>query len=189
MRTSPAAEPRQRRVTVTAPISAIRIVGRRTRNPRSSPRAAPRGRGAGTASAGRARSPPRPQPLRQVVEAVDRLAAADEPPEEPRAPHEERAGEHDERRQAQSRCDRRAQDTVAWAGTSSPLRRLPDLRRDRGQDLVQIADHGVVGAREDRCLRIGVDGEHPLCAAAAGDVLRGAADPARRESGEIFVPV
>ena len=48
-----------------------------------------------------------------------------------------------------------------------------------GQDLVQVADHRVVGAREDRGLRVGVDREDPLRAPAAGHVLRRAADPAR----------
>src|SRR5215210_2319920 len=63
----------------------------------------------------------------------------------------------------------------------APLRsglRLSELRRDRGHDLRQVADHRVVGVREDRGLRVGVDREDLLRALAAGDVLRGAADAA-----------
>src|SRR5207342_3700809 len=47
----------------------------------------------------------------------------------------------------------------ARARQTSPLHalRLPELRRDRGHDLVQVTDHRIVGAREDRSLGIGVD--------------------------------
>ena len=51
--------------------------------------------------------------------------------------------------------------------------------RDRRHDLVQVADHAVVGAREDRRLAVGVDREQLLGALAAGHVLGRAADPAR----------
>ena len=51
--------------------------------------------------------------------------------------------------------------------------------RDRGHDLVQVADHGVVGAGEDRRLAVGVDRQQLLGALAAGHVLGRAADPAR----------
>ena len=56
--------------------------------------------------------------------------------------------------------------------------RLSQLGGDRRHDLVQVADHRVVGAGEDRRLGVGVDREDLLRALAAGDVLRGAADPA-----------
>src|SRR5215207_4641812 len=57
--------------------------------------------------------------------------------------------------------------------------RLPELLRDRGNHLGEIADHRVVGVREDWRLGVGVDGEDLLRALAAGDVLRGAADATR----------
>ena len=41
------------------------------------------------------------QALRPVVEALDRLATANEPPEEPRAPAEEHSGHCEERREGQ----------------------------------------------------------------------------------------
>ena len=44
--------------------------------------------------------------------------------------------------------------------------------------LVQVADHGVVGVRDDRRVGIGVDREDPLGALAAGHVLGRAADAA-----------
>src|SRR5207247_716149 len=62
----------------------------------------------------------------------------------------------------------------AWLCRSS----LPQLGADRRDDLVQVADHGVVSVGEDRRLGIGVDCEQLLRPLAAGDVLRGAADPA-----------
>ena len=43
---------------------------------------------------------------------------------------------------------------------------------------MQVADHRVVGVREDRRLAVGVDREQRLRALATGDVLRRAADPA-----------
>ena len=52
------------------------------------------------------------------------------------------------------------------------------LGGDRRHDLGQVADHGVVGAGEDRRLGVGVDREDLLRALAAGDVLGGAADAA-----------
>ena len=55
---------------------------------------------------------------------------------------------------------------------------LSQLGADGRDDLVQVADHGVVGAGEDRRLRVGVDGEDLLRALRARDVLRRAADPA-----------
>ena len=51
--------------------------------------------------------------------------------------------------------------------------------RDRRHDLEHVADHRVVGARQDRRLGVGVDREDLLRALAAGHVLRRAADPAR----------
>src|SRR5579872_87684 len=53
-----------------------------------------------------------------------------------------------------------------------------DLGRDRRDDLVQVADHGIVGAREDRGLGVGVDREQALGALAARHVLGGTADAA-----------
>ena len=52
------------------------------------------------------------------------------------------------------------------------------LGGDRGDDLGEVADHRVVGVREDRRLGVGVDREDLLRALAAGDVLGGAADAA-----------
>ena len=57
--------------------------------------------------------------------------------------------------------------------------RLPELGGDRGNDLVQVADHRVVGVGEDRRLGIVVDREQLLRALAPRDVLGRAADPAR----------
>src|SRR5919107_460758 len=57
--------------------------------------------------------------------------------------------------------------------------RLSELGRDRGDDLGEVADHRVVGVREDRGLGIGVDREDLLSALAPGDVLRRPADAAR----------
>src|SRR5215210_6783469 len=62
-----------------------------------------------------------------------------------------------------------------------PLRsglRLSQLGRDRRDDLGQVADHGVVRVREDCRLAIGVDREDLLRALAARDVLRRPADAA-----------
>ena len=56
--------------------------------------------------------------------------------------------------------------TAETGDASAP--RLPDLGRDRRHDLVQVADHGVVGGGEDRRLAVGVDRHQPLGALAAG---------------------
>ena len=103
-----------------------------------------------------------------VVGAVERLRRADEPHEEERATREQPARDGEQRRERDAR--RRAS---LWPS------HLPELGRDRGDDLVQVADHRVVGVREDRRLGIVVDREQRLRALAAGDVLRRAADPAR----------
>src|SRR5208282_2285586 len=50
-----------------------------------------------------------------------------------------------------------------------------DQRRD---DLVQVADNGIIGVGEDGGARVGVDGDDVLGARAARDVLDGAADAA-----------
>ncbi len=47
-----------------------------------------------------------------------------------------------------------------------------------GSTLLDVADDGVVGVAHDRRLGVGVDDDHRLGVTAAGDVLRGAADPA-----------
>src|SRR5215510_10613459 len=47
-----------------------------------------------------------------------------------------------------------------------------------GDDLVQVADDGVVGVGEDGGAGVGVDGDDVLRAGAAGDVLDGTADAA-----------
>src|SRR3954470_16290760 len=47
-----------------------------------------------------------------------------------------------------------------------------------GDDLVQVADDGVVGVGQDGGARVGVDRDDVLRAGAAGDVLNGAADAA-----------
>src|SRR5439155_18891162 len=56
---------------------------------------------------------------------------------------------------------------------------LAELRDDRGDDLVEVADHGPVGARHDRCVLVLVDHEDPFRALATDDVLDRAADAAR----------
>ena len=66
---------------------------------------------------------------------------------------------------------RRARARRRRSPSSSAAARLPKLGRDRGNDLVQVADHGVVGAREDRRFWIRVDGEDRLRALASGHVL------------------
>ena len=57
--------------------------------------------------------------------------------------------------------------------------RLPELRRDRRYDLVQVADDRVVGAGQDRGLGVGVHGEDRLRPLAPGHVLCRARDAAR----------
>src|ERR1700733_3515459 len=47
-----------------------------------------------------------------------------------------------------------------------------------GDDLMQVADHGVVGVGQDRGARVGVDRDDVLGPGAAGDVLDRAADAA-----------
>ena len=71
-----------------------------------------------------------------VVEALDRLAHPNQPDEQQRAAREQAARDQRGRRRARPRRRR-------------PLSRsrLPELGRDRRHDLVQVADHGVVGVR------------------------------------------
>jgi hypothetical protein len=62
-------------------------------------------------------------------------------------------------------------------GALSPV--LAELRDDRWDYLVEVADHGPVCARDDRCTLVLVDHEDPLGVLAADDVLDRAADAAR----------
>src|SRR5439155_27346227 len=54
-----------------------------------------------------------------------------------------------------------------------------ELRDDRRDDLVEVADHGPIGACDDRRVLVLVDHEDPLCALAADDVLDRAAHATR----------
>ena len=74
--------------------------------------------------------------------------------------------------------EQRGQRRARRRATAMRPRLLRSSAADRRDDLVQVADHGVVGAREDRRLGVGVDREHRLRALAARDVLGRAADPA-----------
>ena len=152
----------------TAPIIAITIVGKRTRKPQKIAAWISPGtsrwsslRWPSTISASlRARCGTSP-------ERVGRLAQPDEVDEQLRAAREQDAADGERRREG----ERSGQHRYARA-------RLPQLGGDRRHDLGQVADHGVVGAGEDRRLGVGVDREDLLRALAAGDVLRGAADAA-----------
>ena len=108
----------------------------------------------------------------QIANALTRLARPDEPREEERAPREQRAGDRDrdDERDRGGDARRRAQPLPLAFLSSAEI---------AGHDLVQVADDGVVGAREDRRLRVGVDREDRLRALAAGHVLRRARDAAR----------
>ena len=95
---------------------------------------------------------------------------ADDPVEQVRAAEEEAARD----RAAPTRTSPesgRAHDALTTCGA--------DRRRHRGEDLVHVADHGVVRAREDRRLAVGVDREDPLRSLAARHVLRRPGDPTR----------
>src|SRR5205085_1293261 len=100
------------------------------------------------------------------------------------------------RRRPNRRCVRGAartlsthRDTRSWACRS--LRLWPSSRRnalasapfqlgdDGRDDLVQIADHGVVGLGDHGGIGIGVDREHVLRGLHTHPVLYGAGDPAR----------
>ena len=154
----------------TAPIIAIRIVGNRTRKPQKIERVhQPRARAAGAACAGRARS--RPRCGRAAARRRERstgLPARTSRDEQARAAGEERAADGE-----------RGRERERAGGDGYAPRAFRSSARDRGHDLVQVADHRVVGAGEDRRLGVGVDREDLLRALAAGDVLGGAADPAR----------
>ena len=163
------AEPRQRRVAVDR-------ADHRDQDRREQDEEAPedrrvdqaRARAAGAACAGRARSRPRcATRARDVVGAVGRLAHPHEADEQPRAAREQGAADGERGREGERSGQRRL-----WRA------RLPQLGGDRRHDLGQVADHGVVGAGEDRRLGVGVDREDLLRALAAGDVLGGAADAA-----------
>src|SRR6266446_2134024 len=52
----------------------------------------------------------------------------------------------------------------------------PDLGDDRGNDLVQVADHRVVGLGNHGRIAIGVDGQNVLCRLHTHPVLYGAGD-------------
>ena len=104
---------------------------------------------------------------RGVLPAVVRDGPRDEAVEEGAAPARAQSGPRHQRGE----------------GERAYALRLPELGADRGHDLVQVADHRVVGDREDRRLGIAVDREDLLRALGAGDVLRRAADPARRRRG------
>ena len=95
---------------------------------------------------------------------IVRLALEDEPRQEPRPPREEPAADDDEHGERDRAYEPRTFRSSALIA---------------GHDLVQVADHRVVGAREDRRLRVAVDREDLLRALRAGDVLRRAADAAR----------
>ena len=110
-----------------------------------------------------------PHAHREVGRALDRRARAHEPREEQRAAREEPAGDRGRDGERDRGGDARGRLSAS---------RLPQLGRDRRHDLVQVADHRVVGAREDRRLRVGVDREDRLRALAAGHVLRRARDAA-----------
>ena len=97
-------------------------------------------------------------------------AAAEERPAPPSTSDESERG--DGRRHAEPPTAR------ARLRLVSLTRRSPQLGRDRGQHLVQVADDRVVGDRHDRRLGVGVDREDPLRSLAAGDVLRRAGDAA-----------
>src|SRR6266568_6981816 len=62
--------------------------------------------------------------------------------------------------------------------SGSALLGRPDLRAQRGNDLADVTDDGVVRTGEHRRVRIGVDHQNPLRALAADHVLDRAADPA-----------
>src|SRR4029453_5704665 len=61
---------------------------------------------------------------------------------------------------------------------SSLTATLFQFREDRRNDLVEVADHRPVGARDDRGVLVLVDHEDPLGSLAADDVLDRAADAA-----------
>ena len=130
----------------------------------------PRARAARAACAGRARSSPRCAARRRGVAARARAA--------PRRAAAGRAAARGARTAARRpRSRRRARRAAGTDGYGAPSRRA-DRGADRGHDLVQVADHRVVGAGEDRRLGVGVDREQPLRALAARHVLGRAADPA-----------
>ena len=154
----------------TTPISAIRIVGARTRKPQKmnacispGPRrcsslrcprtivASLRTRRANISGASHRLAAPRTSPTSRCTRRANSV------PLTARQPPDERGG---------------------GRATEAIRPHLADLGGDRGHHLVQIADHGVVGAREDRSLAVGVDRQQPLGALASGHVLGGAADPA-----------
>ena len=112
-------------------------------------------------------------PLGHVVEALHRLAEPDEPGEKERPAAEQGARDAEDERGGRAAetvvltVPKRPGATGAFRAPAPP----PQLRRHRRHHLVQIPDHRVVGDRHDRRLGVGVDGQDPLRALGARDVL------------------
>ena len=130
--------------------SPCRIVGKRTRKPQKM-NACIR---PGTSRCSSFCWPERRRPPRSQTARGTSSSAVDA-----RACPSARAGRAAARGGRRARRRRRGRRRARRRSTGDGMRPSPsaDLGRDRGHDLVQVADHRVVGARQDRRLGVGVD--------------------------------